>query len=503
MGGTLLTEQNVERITNLILSYFRAVDHVCQNHKLPKEEKLERLLYPLIELNKLLAPVHSLEENPYRLSNPYRPSDDTYPFISERVWKDDLDLEYLEYDKDKYEIDWCENQRIPERRGPRIWIIETAERKRLHEEAIRQREIDGIPYEESAVTHSYPQDLYPEWLPSLDEERIQNKDLLDQILVCFTIKRAMNGNEKAIEKLYSLYEDAAEGLGANFAKLNNLPFSDVKETSKNLLRFIIKGFLPENILMDLLSDQKILSIPGWVKDFFIYYLSQYLPPIIKDTLIEAGSIQRDGQRDRFIFLYFRLLAMLNPYTPIRDIPWKNSPVRIRRFNNYCFRPGIVKLGPHKNLTTWIFGRRNEIDTLTKAERENGTTAKAFRPYGKLYQLIRDTYKPDIKRQKVERSLDAEGNLSIRDKAAAVRDNRPSVEDEIIDQETIGRLNEKLSESGISSRDIEIFTEREFERIQQIELAKKYHLSTRQIRRICERCKETLYSSLKSNLSFRK
>lgn len=505
----MLTEQNVERIENLMISYFRAVDHVCKNHKLPKEEKLERLLDPLIGLNKLLAPLHSLNE--YR-----RSWDGTYPFISECVEKDDLDLENLDYDRDKYGIDWCENDR-PHRRGPRIWKYETEEERRIREEVMTQeairRQIEVTDFEPSLVIHEYPSDLYPEWLPALDEEKIQSKDLLDQILVCYTIKRAMNGDEKAINKLYSLYKDAAEGVGINFRHYNKeiATVDEVKNTSRVLLRFIIEGFSPEHILMNLLSDQKNLSIPGWVKDFFIYYLSQYLPPIIQDALTEIGLIQRDVQRNRFIFQYFRLLAILNPCAPIRDVTlWENSPVRSRRFNTYCFRPGIVKMGPRKNLTTWIFGRRNEIDTLTKAKREDDTIGRAWQPYGKLYQLIRDKYRPDIEKQKKKKNfafgdLDIEeGNLNIQDQAAAARDNRPSVEDEIMDnekdQETINRVIKRLSMAPIPSRNTEIFIQWFFEGIIQTELAERYNLSTRQIKRICRECKDILRSSRKTLLS---
>lgn len=98
VGGTLLTEQNLERITNLIISYFRAVDYVGKNHKLSKEEKLTRLLEPLIKLNKLLAPLHFESTTSYRIlsDNPAfgepQPGVTIHPFISERVWKNELDL---------------------------------------------------------------------------------------------------------------------------------------------------------------------------------------------------------------------------------------------------------------------------------------------------------------------------------------------------------------------------------------------------------------------------
>ena len=54
-------------------------------------------------------------------------------------------------------------------------------------------------------------------MPSLSQETITSTDLLDQVLVALTIKKALNGNEEAIEKLYTLYEGAAEALAVKFA----------------------------------------------------------------------------------------------------------------------------------------------------------------------------------------------------------------------------------------------------------------------------------------------
>ncbi len=512
-----MTEQDLELIINLILSYFKAVEYVSQKPKLSKEEKLERLLTPLIELNKLLASLHFENENPYRRW------DGTYPFISERVYKDDLDLEYLDYDKSRYSIDWREDERIPDRRGPRIWKYQPEEQKRNREEAMKQeairRGIEIADFEDSLIIHSYPQDLYPKWLPTLDEEKIKSRDLLDQILVCYTIKRAINGDEKAVEKLYSFYEYAAEGLAVKFQDMNkNLHVKEVINTASILPRFIISGFSLEIFFKEIIIQEKAIitypNIPGYIKDFFIYYLSDYLPPEIEEVLKESESVDKSEQRGKFIFLYFKLLALLDPYTIIRDnTRWKKSSTQklIRKFNNYCFRTEKVKLGPHRNLTIWIFGRGfKEIDTLTRSQREDGSIGKAWKPCGKLYQLIRDTYLAElpglrVKRRKRNRvfdfmDLDNEADLSIKDQAVVLRDNHPSVEDEMIDneidQETIKKVNKRLSSSGVSQRNIEIFTQWIFgqaKRLHQSELAEKFSLSTSQVKRICRKCKGILRS----------
>jgi hypothetical protein len=502
VGGTKLTKQDVELVTNLILDYFGAVKYVRQKSKLAKEEKLQRLINPLIKLNKILAPLHSLPENPYRRF------DGTYPFICERVYKDDLDLDHLEYNKSRYSINWCENDRIPARRGPRICLYETEEERRLREEVRSKEEARrGIELEDSLIKDDYPESLYPAWLPTLDEEKIQSRDLLDQILVCYTIKRAINGDKKAVEKLYSLYEDAAEGMGVKFAHRTNqlgvnLDVNEAKNISKVLLRFIIEGFSPERIIRDIFLDSKgmFFHIPGWVKNFFIYYCSEYLPPRIQAILKELESVKQTGQKNRFTtLLYFKLLVLLNPYTPIRD--GEKSPVISRKFNTYCFRPGAVKMGPYYNLSTWIFGGRKDIDALTKSKREDGTIAKACQPYGKLYQLIRDEYRLEIKGHKAERTFDFlddpeedQGRLSLKEKNKAL-----SSKEKRFDKPP-GEIIAKLTKRGISQRDAEIFTKWKFPRSSkefatQEKIAREFKLSRRQIIRICRRIAESFKPSL--------
>jgi len=493
VGGTILTKQTYDRIENLIIGYLRAVEYVHQNPKISKEEKLQTLIEPLKELDDLLTPLHFEGKH-------YERWDGTYPFTQERIWKDELDLDHLHYDRDNYYIDWCENERIPKRRGPRIWIYDTEEEIQLRNERRKQREIEGRKCEPEFISHDYPGDLYQDWLPTLDAEKIQSKDLLDQVLVCYTIKRAINGDKEAFKQLYNLYEVAATRLAAKFAYRHKLSdYDEIQSTSKAFLAFIIKGFSPGRIIKDSLCNDKetILYLPGWIKDFLIYYFSQHLPPMLEDTLIEIGSVQRETQPNRFTSLYFTLLAISSPYTTISDIPWNDSPVRVRRFNNYCFRPGIVKLGPRRNLTTWIFGRRNEIETLTKADREGDTTGKAWQPYGKLYQLLRDKYKPLVKKRKKDKSFSFR-EVGKKEALSFVANAKF--------QKKLDLVEETLSEAGITHRNIEIYSKWKLEpithnhHVTQLELAKEYDLSPRHIKRICKECKEILLKS-RAHFSF--
>lgn len=63
---------------------------------------------------------------------------------------------------------------------------------------------------------------YEKWLPTLDEQKVKSNDLLDQILFCFTIKRALNGDNKAIDKLSSLYEGIAVSIAWKMANARKL-----------------------------------------------------------------------------------------------------------------------------------------------------------------------------------------------------------------------------------------------------------------------------------------
>ncbi len=86
-------------------------------------------------------------------------------------------------------------------------------------------------------------EYYKKWLPHLGEEKIVSNDLLDQILVCFTIKRALNQDEEAIDKLCSLYEDTAIGIAYKMTKARKLmgQVDDIKQDAGILLRQVIAG----------------------------------------------------------------------------------------------------------------------------------------------------------------------------------------------------------------------------------------------------------------------
>jgi hypothetical protein len=229
------------KIAGFFNQYLAAVNWVRKNKSAPREEKLNRLLFPLVKFRKIAA-LPPGKEIPHRFFN------GTFPFTSaNRIKSTDLDLDNLHYDQKRYFIDW-EVDNITRRRGPGIWLCETKEEKELRARMRREEEKRrGFPLEDEFIHCQYPGDLYENWLPSLDQARIQSRDLLDQILVCHTIKRALNGQEKAIAKLYGLYVDAAEATAVRFAKISKLigKPSASSEGKKKIEKGVSRGYLKD------------------------------------------------------------------------------------------------------------------------------------------------------------------------------------------------------------------------------------------------------------------
>ncbi|MCK6469950.1 MAG: hypothetical protein L6Q53_17415, partial [Candidatus Brocadia sinica] len=84
-----------------------------------------------------------------------------------------------------------------------------------------------------------------------------------------TIKRALNQDKKAIDKLCSLFQGIAEAV--KMAKKRGLKryTDDIKQEARILLWSMIKGFSPKQIL-DGLTHNVNFSIPKSVETFYLY-----------------------------------------------------------------------------------------------------------------------------------------------------------------------------------------------------------------------------------------
>lgn len=341
----------------LIQDYFSAVDEVKAHPELPPEEKLKRLLTPLITLQASYGPKMKSRRQVLL--------DDQHVDL-----KNEIDLENLPYDEEKYDI------------GPLIntddsWLLQAGHRAiwvsdkyRLYlafcrdVKAISEAEFEKI-YDRVQVDESEPQsrgnprldalmavdtermtldELYHAWLPSLTAERITCRDLLEQVLVCYTIKRAGNGDKGAANALYKLYEKQAGGyvtirqiikllsyqlyreredslcsqfkasmpediarqkaketvkdsevipvLIAEDPTREEIPRKYIAETARAYLWFIVTGFNLEVILESLIKETQEFSLPSKMKESFVAYLTDIVPERLTET---ASALERQVQ----------------------------------------------------------------------------------------------------------------------------------------------------------------------------------------------------------------
>lgn len=449
----LFSLKNLQK-TEWIMEYLSIVNELKADNKLPIESKLQKLLTPLCKLQ-------SVDDSDY--------PDCKYPFVDDSYidLENELDLEILTPNPEKYSIigDFILNKfghlrtdyelislndNAPSPRSiHQIWG-----QWRDHEicKHLNQQNDAGFEANDEDLERirnrllSGKQPIEPYW--KLDQEIMKSGDLLDQILICYTIKRALNGDKTAITKLCSLYEKTAIDRPLNFSGRLEVkyPSEDLKPITLNLLRLIIRGFKPADMLKAMLEGEKIspegVPWPKWITDFFVYYYLEYIPSLLRDK--PAFSII--------------LETLLDPATIINnDTSWQKITGKgdlskiINRFNRFAFRPGIVKMGPRKNLTTWLFG------------------VEGKRQYGKLYQLLKEILGTSRKSriETINRDLESFANQA------------PEASSKDLDV-----IIKELTDKDFSTRDSEIFTLWKFDKRTQVELGKQFSLSERQIRRIC-------------------
>jgi hypothetical protein len=450
---------------NLIVDYYSVVGEIKKYKKSISKEKrldyLKRLLAPLKKLNRI---------NPLG-EDPYRNDDGTYPFIGEEIWLDkEIDITRCHYDKQKYSIESEDGKPLDyietNERNIIIWddynkYLTKAKKGYAKRDAMRQAKgftsppppisIHAINEGKTSV-----EELYGKWLPGLTQERIKSKDLLDQILVCYTIKRALNGDQKAIDKLYNLYKSRAVKLAekmAEYKRLNKSEIDEIKQEANMILNSLISGLQPKDIINILsMEDSKHLKIPLWVENFFFWYYSDFVPK-------EIGKITKrsTGKLDGIEICYF-----LNPVSIIdAQTFWQNSPKLVRKFNSDSFRPN-----KKTNLTTWLFG--------VNSQPKKGITSGFLQ--GRFCQHIKEILEKDDKENKsVTREFQDDNE----------KDKR--VPKTLIDDNTIEEARNNLTKRGFTTRNIEIVIQK-LKRFSYAEIAKTNNLSRRQIIRICNKAK---------------
>ena len=276
--------------------YFNAVETVKKQNNLTKEEKLKQLLTPIVDLHNFASAAN--REHKFAREDHIN-------------LNEELDLSALESESEEWDM-------LPNWKLEQFGILETSD------DIINVDFTKFLPQRKSVVISSATSivrtsldELYKEWLPHLDQNRIQSKKLLDQALVCYTIKRAQNGDKQASNKLISLYigraasketydnvlkmlvsrgkennklqqitwpnKQGKEERDSNSkADVYNYDVDDFQQEARIYLEFIIVGFSPKSILDSMTREPELefLHLPEGTADVFLNYFGDYIPGIV-------------------------------------------------------------------------------------------------------------------------------------------------------------------------------------------------------------------------------
>lgn len=267
-------------------AYLDAISETRQQKNLPQKERLKRLLTPIVALEAQLSPGNGI---PHRHAQ-----------TDHIVLHNELDLNsLLRSDTWHFLPDpGLDQTGVLMVNRP---VIEVNFRRFLPKsELVNQQRHE---FELTSVGS-----LYRYWLPFLTAERMGSRDLLDQVLVCHTIKRAQAGDRQAVDKLVKLYIGRSESRETHVqvlrlltSRLSNRKDSDqeisripqidydddFRQTARILLSLIIQGFSPKVILDTITqegTDNESFPIPRRVQDALLYYFGNYVPGVVDSWL---------------------------------------------------------------------------------------------------------------------------------------------------------------------------------------------------------------------------
>jgi len=479
----------------LLESYLVAVDETKKYKRISKEQR--KALLP-----KLLGPLLAFCDSPFG-------QDLTFEFISEiiRVDKEVFNFENLTCDEKRYDINYSfTTLNLPNGDKSRAcWIYPSYKTICLKEDAekyfqtIEKRKRMGLS---TSTLGSFGYisliDYYERWLPDLDKEKIKSKDLLDQILVCFTIKRALNGDKAAINRLYSLYESTAVGTAYKMARSRGLlerwemtaktrmpekkPELEIRQEAKIILRQLISGLNPKEIINCLLSGKRV---GVGIEKFFLFYFSEYVPEELdklfrgynsKDLVLPGDKSHPPNDRARCLHASLkdvRIRALLDLYGPILHntrFKSRSGNVRQTKFNSYSFRPN-----KKTNLTTWLFGtRKNRMQgKFPQMLKETVLDGLAKFKNESLYSFS-EVYGDEKNGEKDQMELVMEGEVN---QGIAAKDAQGDQGIRtIFDRNLINKVKDLLITNHISERDGDIYLKIIFGEAKKAHLAKEYNLS---------------------------
>ncbi len=532
-----------------IRKYLHAVEEATSDDSLPLEDKLRRLITPLLLM---------LHDDSPNFDNHVQVVDEDYIDL-----KNEVDTENLFYDDEKYSI---EN---PIDTGDQ-WVLDTnAPAISLSEKysdylafcrdikLISEDEFEGIyrTIQEKAATEDEDwrdipvalfepvskltlKEVHDLWLPTLTQKTIVARDLLQQILVTYSIKRAQNGHEESARRLFALFENQVkfergqEGrpvintrtvrntkrliCSTLHIDLENVDFydHDIIQAARGYLWFILTGFNPRQIVDGIMRENENHPVPKKIKEFYLRLFAEEVPKELVKTihqlsryevvfsLCERVVRQLTGRSEKISDAGARLKqlenlkrqvewamndlgitvdTLLNPYRPIMEGFWADGKGKTHMFNTYCYRPN--KRG---NLTVWLFGPKGNPE------------------YGRVHQLVRDDLYKEIGKYVTTESVNATkpDRSENGDRAGEDVEQQIPLEDSMADiirdvenRDVVARVFEYLERGRFSERDIDIFREHILYGTSAEDLERKYGIGARQQQKIVKKIEKALKEAL--------
>ncbi len=529
---------------NRIREYLQAVEELRIDNSLSLEDKLRRLIAPLLDM---------LNDDSPKFDSHVRVIDQDHIDL-----KNEIDTENLHYDYEKYDIQNPINtgtQWLLETNAPAISLSEKysdyldfcrdiepvteTEFENIYKNAIINTTTDGGTWKgvpdaliclPERMTLKEVHDL---WLPTLTEKTVIVRDLLQQILVAHTIKRAQNGHEPSASKLFSLFENQVkferreDRIVLNKSTVRNIKLlmsstlhvdlenvdrydQDIIQTARGYLWHILTGFNPRQIIDGIVKENENHPVPAKMKKFYLRYFAEEVPKRLLETTRELSSyevtfslcermirqltnrsekIPDAGDRLQQLEnlkrqvewtindLGFTVDILLNPYHPIMEGHWLDGKEKAHIFNSHCYRPN--KRG---NLTVWLFGPEGSPE------------------YGRVHQLVRDELYGEIRQYLTTEHINApELDLSesgeIEDKEIVPRlqsnDDMTNVMQSVEHRDLAARAFDYLKREEFSDRDIKIFFDRILHDSSADDLERTHGVGARQQQKIVKKIEAAL------------
>ena len=235
-------------------------------------------------------------------------------------------------------------------------------------------------------------DYYGQRIDFLQRSVVESKDLLDQIFVTYTIKRAQEGDDRAFNALFNCYSKAAEGLAVDFIKRkahaikNSSQFNDGGSLSSDEAQSAVLGFLAATIKGDapdvlfrnldvppserkeniMLANRKpeavLLTAQSDAFTTHAVAAEQFLKQhrVFKRTMKNLNyrfnkaktSKSRMDYLDKIFSYSHRHLSIIGTGSIMALVTF--NPYNLAKFartrNKWAYTPN-----KHSNLTTWLFG----------------------------------------------------------------------------------------------------------------------------------------------------